>query len=67
MAVNNEAEAVGNTELVNDNAENKNDGSELILIQDNVFNVKIHVSGLEPFDLQVCFLLLYCLRIVRME
>lgn len=29
------------------------DNSELILIQDSAFTVKIHVSGLEPFDLQV--------------
>jgi protein TIF31 len=27
--------------------------NELILIQDNAFTVKIHVSGIEPFDLQV--------------
>ncbi len=27
--------------------------NELILIQDNAFTVKIHVPGLEPFDLQV--------------
>jgi protein TIF31 len=27
--------------------------NELILIQDNAFTVKIHVNGVEPFDLQV--------------
>jgi hypothetical protein len=59
MAVNSEMEAVSNTELTNQDenkqAENKADGNELILIQDNVFGVKIHVPGLEPFDLQVWF------------
>ena len=35
------------------NEETKVDENELILIQDNAFVVKIHVSGMEPFDLQV--------------
>lgn len=31
----------------------KDNENELILIQDNAFSVKIQVSGLEPFDMQV--------------
>ncbi len=53
MALNNEVDLANNTKLVN-GEENKSDANELVLIQDNVFSVKIHVPGLEPFDLQVC-------------
>jgi hypothetical protein len=31
----------------------QHDENELILIQDNAFTIKVHASGLEPFDLQV--------------
>ena len=36
-----------------DSANAGNNDSELILIHDNAFTIKIHVPGLEPFDLQV--------------
>lgn len=42
----------GNSET-NGQVENVKDENELILIQDSAFSVKIHVPGLEPFDLQV--------------
>jgi hypothetical protein len=34
-------------------ASNTNNDSELILIQDNAFTIKIQVPNLEPFELQV--------------
>ena len=42
-----------NNNNINEQVEGGDNNSELILIQDSAFNVKVHVPGLEPFDLQV--------------
>ena len=44
------AKAEGNNDA---EATNSNNDSELILIQDNAFTIKIQVPSLEPFELQV--------------
>ena len=41
------------TETTTDEQTENNNENELILIQDNAFAIKIQVTGLEPFDLQV--------------
>ena len=49
--------------LIPEEQKKENNESELILIQDNAFTLKIQVPGLEPFDLQVNYIIHFKLKL----